>query len=102
MAKRLELHNILCGILGSNNVYYQPPENLKLKYPCIIYNLSPGKMIHAGGKIYSMREKYNLTVIDTNPQSTIYKDLVMGLPYCGFNRHYVTDGLIHDSLDVYY
>ena len=40
MNRRLELHNILVGLLGSNHVYYQPPESLKMEYPCIRYNRS--------------------------------------------------------------
>lgn len=102
MERRLELHEELCRLLGSRNVYYQPPENLKLKYPCIIYSRSPGKIKHADGAIYSMRERYSLTVIDTTIDSELYKKLVYGLKYCSFNRSYVSDGLSHDSLDVYY
>jgi len=33
MGTRLELQNLLENILGSRNVYFQPPENLKLNYP---------------------------------------------------------------------
>ena len=39
MSKRVDLGNKLKEILGSNNVYFQPPDNLKMVYPCIRYRL---------------------------------------------------------------
>ena len=39
MASRRELHEILVGILGSKNVYYEPPSSLLMKYPAIVYSL---------------------------------------------------------------
>ena len=38
MDRRLQLHEELCSVLGSRNVYFQPPETIKLTYPCIIYS----------------------------------------------------------------
>ena len=35
--RRLQLHEILVGILGNENVYFQPPANLVMQYPCIRY-----------------------------------------------------------------
>ena len=40
MKTRLELDEELVKILGSKNVYFQPPESLKLNYPAIVYSLS--------------------------------------------------------------
>ena len=40
MASRLNLHNELIKMLGTNNVYYQPPESIKMKYPAIVYSKS--------------------------------------------------------------
>ena len=37
MRSRLELQTLLEDLLESTNVYYQPPENLKMEYPCIRY-----------------------------------------------------------------
>ena len=33
MKTRYELHEFLCEILGSRNVYFQPPESVKMKDP---------------------------------------------------------------------
>ena len=39
MKNRLDLHKIFQDILGSKNVYFQPPESIKMKYPAIKYSL---------------------------------------------------------------
>ena len=47
MASRLNLHNSLIEALGTKSVYFQPPESVKLVYPCIIYEESKGRAIPA-------------------------------------------------------
>ena len=47
MSKRVDLGNKLKEILGSNNVYFQPPDNLKMVYPCIRYRLEGGNAEYA-------------------------------------------------------
>ena len=38
MAKtREELHELLVSVLGSRNVYFQPPESIRMQYPAIVY-----------------------------------------------------------------
>ena len=37
MAGRLELQSKLEELLGTRNVYYQPPESIKIGYPAIVY-----------------------------------------------------------------
>ena len=39
MANRLDLQALLEDLLGSRNVYYQPPESVKMNYPAIVYAL---------------------------------------------------------------
>ena len=40
MASRLDLQSKLEKLLGNKNVYYQPPESLKMEYPAIRYSRS--------------------------------------------------------------
>ena len=47
MNRRYELQAVLEGILGSGNVYFQPPENLKVRYDCIVYERSEIETVHA-------------------------------------------------------
>ena len=67
--RRLELHEILCGILNTRNAYFQPPESVKMNYPAIVYALSNIKSLYANGGVYLSGRQYAVTVIDKNPDS---------------------------------
>lgn len=102
MDRRLELHEKLCDILGSRNVYFQPPESVKLKYPCIIYALSDIYVKHANNHIYGHKNRYTLTVVDRDPDSTIHEDILYSFKYCSFDRPFTRDNLNHKVLTLYY
>lgn len=101
MDRRLELHEILCDILGSRNVYFQPPESKKMQYPCIVYERNNGDTQFADNKPYEFRLAYDVTLIDKNPDSKVLLKIA-ALPLSRFNRHYTADNLNHDSFVVYY
>ncbi len=102
MAKtRIELQALLEEILGSRNVYFQPPESLKLKYPCIIYPLNKVAIARADNKPYIKNKMYMVTVIDKDPESEIC-DRMEELPLCTFDRRYAADNLTHTGYTLYY
>lgn len=101
MNRRLELHDILVGILGSRYVYFQPPESIKMTYPCIVYGRSSADTIYASNKVYQHKKRYTVTVIDKNPDSDI-PDKLLSLPLCKFDRHFNTNNLNHDIYTLYY
>ncbi len=101
MGTRQDLQNLFEEILGSKNVYYQPPETIKLKYPCIIYSLSDIYAQNADDMHYTMQKVYNISVISRDPDNTIAES-VMKLPRTRFDRRYVADNLYHDILTLYY
>lgn len=98
---REELHEILVDILGSRNVYFQPPESKKLTYPCIVYERSAIYTYKADNKKYLKNKQYNVTIITEDPDSETI-DKMMELDYCRFNRHFVSDNMNHDVFVVYY
>lgn len=100
MANRLSLQNTLERILGSSNVYYQPPATVSMKYPAIVYSKANIECERANGQTYLQRCSYEVTVIDHKPDNKVIGKLLM-LPYCSFNRHYVSDNLHHDVLTIY-
>lgn len=102
MGNRVQLQGILEELIGSRNVYFQPPENVKLQYPCIVYSRGTiGTTQYANDKPYQNHVRYELTVIDKNPDSNIL-DKVASLPMCRFERHYTADNLNHDAYNLYY
>lgn len=101
MERRLELHELLCEILGSRNVYFQPPESIKMRYPAIRYSLEDISTKHANGKNYMITNKYMVTVIDDDPDSDVIRKMLT-LEMCSFNRSYTSDGLNHYVFELYY
>lgn len=101
MSRRLELHEILVGLLGSKYVYFQPPESISMTYPCIVYGRSSADTIYADNKVYRNKKRYTVTVIDKDPDSDI-PDKLLGLQLCKFDRHFNTNNLNHDVYTLYY
>ena len=101
MAERENLQTILESLLGSENVYYQPPETIKMRYPAIRYNRSRMDSKYANNKKYSMMDCYELTVISRLPDDPVIKKLLQ-LPYCSYDRHYESDNLNHDVFTLYF
>lgn len=97
---RTELQAILEDTLGSPNVYYQPPEDVKLKYPAIVYNRDRSWDVYANDHTYLLHKGYMVTHISWDPDSPVIDRLEL-LPMCSYIRHYVSDGLNHDTFLIY-
>lgn len=101
MNRRLELQTLLENILGSRNVYYQPPASISMKYPAIVYSRYDVENFHADNVVYAQKTAYSVTVIDKNPDSEYVKKISI-LPLCSYDRHYVADNLNHDVFTLYF
>ncbi len=101
MGSRLDLQNLLEFVLGSRNVYYQPPESVKIKYPAIIYRRNDIDNNFADDIVYMQNHTYQIIVIDADPDSEIV-DRVSKLPMCRYDRHYTSDNLNHDIFILNY
>ena len=71
MDDRFELHEKLVAILGTRNVYYQPPESVKISYPAIVYSRADIGNVFADNEVYGQNHKYRIVIIDSNPDSII-------------------------------
>ena len=98
---RLELQTLLEELLGSANVYFQPPSSVTMKYPAIVYSRSDIENFHANDGVYAQSVAYMVIVIDKNPDSECVKK-VSKLPMCIYDRHYVSDNLNHDVFTLYF
>lgn len=101
MAERKGLDNRLREILGSDNVYFNPPESIKLKYPCIVYNLDNKELVKADNINYLKHNYYNVTLIHPDPVNKI-QDMLIELPYCQWVSYYSADDLNHYRYQIYY
>jgi hypothetical protein len=101
MDRRLELQTKLEELLGSRNVYYQPPESLKMGYPAIRYSKSNISSRYADDVKYSNFTLYEIVVIDKRPDNEVIEK-ILSLPHSSFDRHYVADNLNHDLINLYF
>lgn len=102
MGSRLELHDELCEILGSKNVYFQPPASVKMSYPCIRYSTPHSNQKRANNHVYLNTKGYEGVVIDKNPDSEIPDKLLEHFPMCSLGNGYIADNLNHFPFTIYY
>lgn len=101
MGSRLDLQTKLETLLGSQNVYYQPPASVRMNYPAIVYSRSNIENRHADDDVYMQAYFYEVIVIDEDPDSEVVEN-ISKLPGCRFDRHYTSDNLNHDVFTLYY
>lgn len=88
-------------LLGSRNVYYQPPTNLRMNYDAIRFELSTIDTRFANDKRYAMMNCYDVILITRLPDPEIlYK--ILELPYTSLGRMYKADNLYHYPITIYY
>lgn len=98
-ARREKLHTILMSLV--DHVYFQPPNNLTLQYPCIVYNRDRANSEFADNTTYRYTKGYEVTVIDRDPNSEI-PDKVAHLETANHSRFFVVDNLNHDVFTLYF
>ena len=99
--KRLELQTLLEVVADGGKVYFQPPSNLTMQYPCIVYALDDDKSEFADNRLYSRFKRYQVTYITRDPDSGIPDDIAQ-LPFCSFERGYSADNLHHYVFNKYF
>lgn len=101
LENRVAFQRILESLLGSKNVYFQPPENIKINYPAIIYKLETINKTNANNAMYKHNCKYSLTYISKNPDDdTVIK--ILSLDHSSMNARYIADGLYHTKFTIFY
>lgn len=101
MNSRIQLHELLVGLLKSKEVYFQPPSTVKMRYPCIVYTLDALDTEFGDNAPYTATKRYAVTVITKDPDSDL-PDQVAMLPLCRMNRVYTADNLNHYVFELYF
>ena len=99
MGSRLELHTLLTdlGVVA----YFQPPPTVSMTYPCIVYQLDDINTRFANNAPYNLKKEYKLTVIDSDPESSI-PDQIAALSGASFDRFYTADNLNHYAFSIHF
>lgn len=93
--QRKELGDKLADILGSENVYFQPPENLKIIYPCFVYSIDNAYTIYASNVPYLYNVWYQITYISKTPDVDMIGKVLLAIPGSTHSRTYPSDNLTH-------
>lgn len=101
MRTRLDLQTKLEELFESRNVYYQPPENLEIQYPAIVYSKQNIKVKYGDDRKYFNSDGYKITVIDKKPDNPVIKK-ILDLPYTSYDRNYVSNNMNHDVIIMYF
>jgi hypothetical protein len=96
------LQALLEGVLGSDHVYFQPPSNVQMQYPCIVYQRDSARTEFAGNKPYNYTQRYQLTHISRDPASEETLAKIAALPMTSYGRFFVADDLNHDVFELYF
>lgn len=102
MASRLKLQEELEEILGSKNVYFQPPASVKLKYPCIIYEIDTTDTRHADNKAFILTNRYHVKHLFKSLEKEKKDALLLHFMMISHNNRMVVDGLYNDDFTLYY
>lgn len=97
---RLDLHKLLASILGSKNVYFQPPSKQRIYYPAIIYSRSPYEAEHADNHGYIIHDHYMVTHVTKDPNSITPKALAQ-MPNCRQEQAFKSDEMYHTVFSLY-
>lgn len=96
-----ELRSKLVELLGSEQVYYQPPEGQKMSYPAIVFYRSKIDKRTANNELYLKNKRYDLTVIANRPDNPVI-DKILEMPYSYHDRQFKSDKCYHDVFTLYY
>lgn len=100
--KRIELHEKLCSILGSRNVYYQDPGEDKMIFPAIVYDLASIQTLYADNKAYKNDKCYQIKVIQPDPDTPFVDDILSEFLKVRFERRYKSNNQYHDVFNIWW
>ena len=99
---RAQLQTLLASLAGENvPVYFQPPSNITMQYPCIVYRRDNADTKFAGNRPYRYTQRYQLMVIDRDPDNPLLAEIAR-LPMCTYDRFYTADDLNHDVFNLFF
>lgn len=100
--RELELNAKLREILGSNNVYFQPPKDLDMKYPAIRYENNIHDIDNADNMSYRLKRGYTVTHMSKIHDTAFIEAMLYSFKYIRFDREYTADNLYHNVFILYY
>lgn len=101
MRSRLDMQEYLQQLLGSKNVYFQPPEGMRISYPAFIYNPSKRGDRFANNSRYLKRRSYFVQYVSPTYDER-FVESILDQDYCSFDRYFAKDDLHHFNFTMFY
>ncbi len=98
---RFDLHQKLLDVSGLP-CYFQPPEDQRMDYPCIVYEKDSSSIKHADNMKYSRMKRYSLKLIHRDPDYAMPDILLDSFQYISEGTRYIADNLYHDPFTLYF
>lgn len=102
MASKLKLQEELVKVLNNDNVYLQPPESIKLTYPCAKIELEDIDSVKADNTVYMMNRRYSIMYITRDIMDDPTERILTAFSFASFDRTYKADNLYHYVYSIYY
>lgn len=87
---------------GVNHVYFEPPEDLRMQYPCIRIKRVNADSTYASNKVYKIDDRYDLIYITREPDSTLVHDILWTFEKVRHTRSYTANNLRHEQYTLFY
>ena len=98
---RTDLQIILEGF--APNVYFQPPNDVLMEYPAIVYKRDGVNAEHANNNPYILGVRYLITAIGKDPDELLTIVLqIASMESAVHQRNYVVRNLYHEIFLVYF
>ena len=97
---RSDFHVRLQTLAPGYRIYFQPPSNVKMAYPAIVYELDRIVKKRANNGVYLKTRRYQVKLITKNPDDSMV-DVLASMVHSEFERHYTADTLNHFVFNVY-
>lgn len=88
--------------IGVKNVYIDPPENIKMNYPCARVRLNAGRIRYADNKAHIFIPSWEIIYISYIPDDEMVNKITYAFSRISYTRHYTADNLHHNSFTLYY
>lgn len=84
------------------NVYFQPPETMKLQFPCIVYFKTNVMVLRANNNVYKNSQSYTVTYVTKDPDSEVPFDILRHFKYTKIDSFYKSENMNHTKLTIFY
>lgn len=101
MGKRSDLHEKLRAYYGTQ-IFFQPPETVKLRYPCLLYHLDSYDLQFADNKSYISKARYKMRYITKDPDDEKIQGVLNEFEMIKMDNFFTADNLNHYDYTLYY